>query len=225
MNAKDTTYVTDLAVECQGEMLLLNSLGAVYRPHTRTVLIADLHLGKDAEFGRAGLPTPYGISVSNFQRLSILLETYEPDRLIVLGDFMHAIPKNEDTWPTELSQWLDRYPRVTVAVVGGNHDHVSGRGKIDLRVQWLSQPYLAPPFAYAHHPIAHESLFVLSGHIHPTFVLATRHDRIRTPVFWFRSHMAVLPAFGTFTGGYNITRDVGDRIFLIGPQDIIEIPS
>lgn len=225
MNAKPITHVSDLTVECQGETLVLNSLGAVYRPETRTVLIADLHLGKDAEFGRAGMAMPYGMSVAIFQRFSQLLETYEPDRLIVLGDFMHVPPQEEDTWPREFSQWLDRYRGLTVAVVGGNHDHVSGRKKIDSRLQWLTAPYLAYPFVYAHQPIAHKSFFVLAGHIHPTFVLATRYDRIRTPVFWFRSSMAVLPAFGPFTGGYNITRDIGDRIFLIGSQEIIEIPQ
>ena len=224
MNAGRTGDHHEVVIECAGETLILHSQRALYRPATRTLLVADIHLGKESVFGRAGLAMPYGIHPSNLLRLSRLISWYRPDQLMVLGDLMHTAPDRNETWPDEFLRWLKTHSSLDIAVVAGNHDRARARGVFGSQVTWLDEPHVAAPFVYAHQPITSEGLFTLAGHLHPTFLLAGHGDRLRSPVFWFRSNSAVLPAFGTFTGGYNISRIPGDRIFFIGPEEIIEIP-
>ena len=224
MTSATTFRHGERVIQCAGETLILHTQRAIYRPATRTLLVADVHLGKESVFGRAGIAMPYEIGASNLLRLSRLLTYYAAEQLIVLGDFMHAAPHHEDTWPQEFTQWLERYPSLKIAVIAGNHDRMDCYDQVDSRVQWFKEPHIAPPFAYAHQPRAYGSHYTLAGHLHPTFLLSARSDRIRSPVFWFRSSMAILPAFGTFTGGGNIMRRASDRVFLVGPNDIIEIP-
>ncbi|GJL68670.1 MAG: DEAD/DEAH box helicase [Nitrospirales bacterium] len=224
MKSTRTGHHQELGINCAGETLILHSQRAIYRPSTRTLLVADIHLGKEAVFGRAGLAMPYGIHPSNLLRLSQLISWCRPDQLIVLGDLMHTAPGPDETWPNEFLRWLKTYSSMDIAVIAGNHDRMRGRKIFGSQVRWLHEPHVAAPFAYAHEPMSYKGLFTLAGHLHPTYVLASRGDRLRSPVFWFRPDSAVLPAFGAFTGGYNISRIPGDRIFFIGTEEIIEIP-
>lgn len=206
-----------------GETLILNCLRAVFRPQTSTLLISDIHLGKEEVFSRTGLALPGGVSQTSLQRLNKLIELYYPKTILVLGDLMHGTPQQEDTWPRELNNWLDRHPHLNVIAVAGNHDRAYQR--LDSRICWLEEVYCDPPFIYSHEPFAKAPGYVISGHLHPTYVLATKLDKIRCPVFWFRKNYAVLPAFGSFTGGHNIIPDETDRIYLVGENEIIDLPG
>jgi metallophosphoesterase superfamily enzyme len=64
----------------------------------------------------------------------------------------------------------------------------------------------------------------LVGLPHPVVRLYGRgRDRLTTPVFWFRQDYAVLPAFGSFTGGYRITPQRDDRVYAVVPEAVIEV--
>lgn len=63
---------------------------AVWWPAARTLLVADLHLGKAASFRAQGLPVPAGTTRENLHRLEALLARHPAERLVFLGDFLHA---------------------------------------------------------------------------------------------------------------------------------------
>ncbi len=44
------------------------------------------------------------------------------------------------------------------------------------------------------------------------------------PCFWFTHESAVLPAFGSFTGGGRIHPGAGDRVFVVGDDGVLEVP-
>jgi metallophosphoesterase superfamily enzyme len=48
---------------------------------------------------------------------------------------------------------------------------------------------------------------------------------MRAPCFWFGSTGAVLPAFGAFTGGQRVLPVKGDRVYAIGPGQVVELSS
>jgi hypothetical protein len=43
------------------------------------------------------------------------------------------------------------------------------------------------------------------------------------PVFWFTRRFAVLPSFGSFTGGHPIRLGAGDRVFAAGPDSVLDL--
>ena len=55
---------------------------------------------------------------------------------------------------------------------------------------------------------------MLAGHIHPTFLLATRFEALRLPCFVVGTGRVILPSFGAFTGGFPITPEAGDSIYV-----------
>ncbi len=208
-------------IECLGEILFLHCQRAMFRPCTKTLLVSDIHLGKEEVFNRAGLALPNGVSHKNLQRLDGLIDYYRPTEIIVLGDLMHAAPISKDIWPKKLSDWLEKHSKIKIRVVVGNHDRAFDH--LNSRIEWVTMPLSVPPFIYTHEPIKNTSTYVISGHLHPTYVLATHTDRIRCPVFWFTKSGAILPAFGSFTGGYNIKPSKNDSLYIVGDGDVVEL--
>src|SRR5690606_19738057 len=105
-----------------------------------------------------------------------------------------------------LHAWRARHAAVTCVLIRGNHDSHAGDPPASLDFQISDEPHLVGPFAMRHHPAAHETHYVLAGHIHPACRLRGRGgDSLRLPCFDFGPRIAVLPAFGEFTG--NATLD------------------
>ena len=216
--------VGTLGVRCRGEELILCSERALYWPREATLVVADVHLGKESAFGRAGLAIPDGATESDLERLSALCRLFDARRLLVLGDLVHAAPAPDADWPGRVSRWLDRLGSVEVAVAAGNHDRPAARRRLDERIVWHLEDVEEPPFRFAHEPEACDGLYTLSGHLHPVYRLDSGADRLRCPVFWFRDGYAVLPAFGEFTGGARIDPRPGERVFLAGQGGVLELP-
>src|SRR3954452_24919812 len=79
-----------LSVSLAGESVELHADRALFHPRTTTLYVADVHLGKTAAFRAAGVPLPAGTTASNLERLGRLVARTGAERLIVLGDFLHA---------------------------------------------------------------------------------------------------------------------------------------
>lgn len=208
-----------------GEPLLLTGERALVWPAERTVLVADVHLGKEAVFRRHGLAIPDGPTERSLSRLSRLVREHGCERIVVLGDFMHAAPHAGDTWPDTVSRWLDAHSQVAVEIVAGNHDRKTGRTRLDSRLRWHLGSLAAGPFELRHEPRAAVGPeFAISGHLHPVFRARIGAERLRTPVFWQRPHSAILPAFGQFTGGHPIEPEPGERVWLVHEGAVVELP-
>ncbi len=213
-----------LPFELQGESLLLHADRALSWPRRKTVLVADVHLGKEHVFARQGVPIPAGPSENSLERLATLIKATASERLIVLGDLMHATPHSDESWMASLTDFLNQHSSLEMIVCAGNHDKPAGQQRIDHRIRWHTERLHQPPFVLQHHPGEDKSGYALAGHIHPMYRLSSRRSHsMRLPAFWFGRRCGVLPAFGSFTGGHVITRQQGDRVCLCGPQAVIEI--
>ncbi|MEL6367448.1 MAG: ligase-associated DNA damage response endonuclease PdeM [Pseudomonadota bacterium] len=213
-------------VTCCGETLIATPERALYWPAQNALLVADWHLGKAEVFGSRGLAIPAGSDESDFGRLAALVETWAASKVMVLGDLMHAPPRQRDVWPQALADWLRQFPQVEVSVIAGNHDRVTIDAlpeSLSTRLMWHAEPVKRGPFVLDHEPEERADGYVLAGHLHPVFRLQVGRDRARAPVFWFRERYAVLPAFGSFTGGMNIKLTRGERIYMTGPDSVIEV--
>lgn len=213
-------------IECRGEPLWLLAERAVLWPTRATLLVADWHIGKASVFGRHGLAIPEGDLHRDLARLDALIAACGARRLIVLGDLMHAPPAADDHWPAVLGDWLARHAALEFVVVAGNHDRVTLAAiapALASRVTWFDDACVEPPFVLLHEPAVDPRGFVLSGHLHPMRRLRLGNDSLRAPAFWFREEHAVLPAFGSFLGGVNIRPSVADRVYVAGPDAVIDV--
>lgn len=207
-----------------GSELLLHPERALYLPNTNTLIVADVHLGKEHVFSRTGHPIPAGPSHADIDRLSTLISLSNAARLLILGDLIHAKPSASESWLSYLSDFLTAHKQLSVEVVAGNHDKLAGQALIDTRIVWHTEPIHENAFVFQHEPGQDSRGHVLCGHIHPTYRLSVkRGDTVRAPVFWFGKHCSVLPSFGQFTGGLNVEPEKTDKLFMVGPDCVVPI--
>lgn len=113
-----------------------------------------------------------------------------------------------------------------VAGAGKQRTRAGVREDLDARLTWSDDALVEPPFVLAHGPRPDPRGDTLAGHLHPVVRLGGRRgDRLRCSAFWFRADHAVLPAFGAFTGGYPIEASPGERVVVVGADDLVELPA
>lgn len=196
----------------------------LYWPALATLIVADLHWGKDASFRASGIPVPSGTMAADLARLASALDRTGARRLLVLGDLIHARAAQESRATFGLIRdWRRHRAGLECILVRGNHDLSSGDPPADLGFRVLDQLHEGP-FVFRHHPGVTDLGYTLAGHLHPGIKLTGRGDRLRLPCFHFSPGCGILPAFGSFTGWTTPEQGPGDRIFVIGDGEVHEIP-
>lgn len=198
---------------------------AAFVAESRTLLVADLHLGKAATFRRAGIPVPEGSAQSDLARLGRLLESTAARRLLVLGDLLHAAAGCTPAVIGDFRGLRDRFAAVETVLVLGNHDraargHASALG-LDACLTALDEP----PFRFVHDAAdAAPGPLVVAGHVHPRVVVGGRGgDRVAERCFHLDRGVLTLPAFGSFTGGERIAPTPSSRVWAAGDDAVIEV--
>lgn len=210
-------------VEIAGEQLIALPERALLWERTATLLLADLHLGKDEVFRRAGIAVPAGPVSSDLTTLTGLVQQHGVRRVVLLGDFVHAAPSAGSGFITEFLRWREAHALLDFIVVAGNHDRRAAEGVLGEAVRWQQQ-WRDGPFVGRHHPGESPDGYVLCGHVHPVLTVRARRERMRLPVFWFTPSHGVLPSFGSFTGGAEIDPGPGDQVFAAAAGRVWRVP-
>ena len=195
-----------------------------------TLLVADLHLGKAAVFRSRGLPVPRGTTTATLARLSQALHRTSAQRLVVLGDLLHA--KESHAAPTllALKNWRSQHPLLECWAVEGNHDRHAGA--LPPEFEFRTAPSFGMEPWLGVHDAQHgvdASLaaprLVVAGHVHPVVRLKSSVDAFRLPCFSLYQRVLTLPAFGEFTGGHAVSRRAHDphRVFAVA-DSVVEVP-
>ena len=207
-----------------GARLQLLADRAVYLPDHATLLVADAHIGKAHSFRRLGVPVPAGTTVEALQRLSALVQATGAERIVFLGDLLHAARGRGTATLAAFADWRASHAGLELLLVRGNHDRHAGDPPADWQVQCVDEPHHLPGLpglALAHHPQSVPGAYVLAGHVHPAVVLGGRaHQRLRLPCFHFGPQVGLLPAFGGFTGLHVLRPVPGDRVFVIAGDEV-----
>jgi DNA ligase-associated metallophosphoesterase len=201
-------------IEVAGEALLLLAQKALFWPRERTLVVADIHFGKAASFRALGVPVPGGTTSQNLDALDELVALYDVETIVFLGDFLHARAAHAAATQAALATWRRRHARLRLLLVRGNHDRRAGDPAAALGIALVDEPHTVGPFALCHHPDLASAGYALAGHVHPTFLLASRFDALRLPCFVVGPERMILPSFGAFTGGHLITPERGDVIYV-----------
>lgn len=212
-------------IECAGESVGLLPESALWWPTQRVLFVADLHLGKAATYRALGQPVPAGTTQHNLSRLSALLQHYAPTQLVFLGDFLHAAHARTPSLLAAVGLWRAQHAALNCVLVRGNHDSRAGDPPSALDIHVVDEPWVIGPFAACHHPQRQPGQYVLAGHLHPVATLrGPGHDRLRMPCFSVEAHCAVLPAFGEFTGGWQVERQAGRTLYAVGGHTVWRVP-
>lgn len=205
------------------ERVILRPERAVWWPARALLLIADLHLGKPQAFAAAGVPVPHITAAHDLDRLARLIDDVRAQRLIILGDIVHARAGLTTEVESLLCDWIAQRRALDLRAVLGNHDKHSAARLRDMGLPVEQAPIVEPPFVLRHEPTADDRGYVLAGHLHPAALLGAGPGALRAPCFWFGPSCGVLPAFGSFTGSKKINPAPGDRVFAVGPDRVLEV--
>lgn len=213
-----------LSVELAGQRLLLLPERAIYWPDRRTLLVADLHLGKAATFRAAGIPAPEGVTGATLSRLSSLLLKTQAEQVVVLGDLVHAASGLTDEVCAAVSQWRDSHSQVRLTLVTGNHDRRAGCLPDTWNLTFAGASMEMAPFTLLHHPEPAASSYALAGHLHPGIHLrGAGGHRLKLPCFWFGSTVGVLPAFGDFTGLHLVRPKGKEQAYAVAGDAVLPV--
>jgi DNA ligase-associated metallophosphoesterase len=203
-----------VAIEVGGEQLILLPQKAVFWPRERMLVIADIHFGKAAAFRSWGIPVPRGTTSENLHALDDLIMMTAAEHVLFLGDFLHARAAHAAGTQAAMLAWRQRRCELVLTLVRGNHDKHAGDPAEQLGIDLVDEPYTVGPLSFCHHPDIAAPGYVLAGHVHPVYVLATRFDALRLPCFVAGPQRMILPSFGSFTGGHALRPEADERIWV-----------
>jgi DNA ligase-associated metallophosphoesterase len=218
--------VDALALAVGGEAVELLADRALYWPRQRTLFVADVHLGKAAAFRAGGVPLPRGATANDLARLGVLVAKSGAQRLVVLGDFLHAAAGRVPALDAAFTAWRAAHATLAVTLVRGNHDANAGDPPAAWRVDVVADPSPLAPFVLCHEPAEPPTGYALCGHVHPGVRVTGRaHESARLPCFVLGRRRALLPAFGRLTG-LALVRPAADEIVVaIAGNRLFRLPA
>lgn len=219
----ETRHASSLRIDLNGHSLDLCPERALFDPTSGALLVADAHFGKAATFRAHGIPVPGGTTSDNLLRLDRAIARHAPQRLVFLGDLLHAKPAQASAIADALAAWRARHTHIDMVLIRGNHDKHAGSPAPRIGLREADEPWALGPWLLCHHPTPIDDAYVLAGHEHPTLLLTSPTDRARLPCFVFGQRLGILPAFGDFTGGHPVRRAEDRRLFVVADDRVLPV--
>jgi hypothetical protein len=197
-----------------GARFLPDPSGALYWPDEETLIVADLHLEKGSSFARRGILLPPYDSRATLALLEETCARYAPKRVIALGDSFHD---------NEAPERLPAPERETLARLCESHDFIWIRGNHDPACcetlgGHQSDAVRLGPITFRHEPSERREGAEIVGHLHPCASLVLRGRHFRRRCFVSDGARAVLPAFGAYTGGLDLSDAAFRKVFARAPD-------
>ncbi|HEY1769142.1 MAG TPA: metallophosphoesterase [Chthoniobacterales bacterium] len=194
--------------------VLLDGRLALFHETERWLAVADLHFGYELSQRAAGRLVPLWGMASIEERLTILLQDYQPQRLIIAGDLVHD--KASAAAAAELLARLRT--RCEVIALAGNHDRQVAR-PIEFLPLWETPDFI---FQHEHCQIDADERIQVIGHHHPAASLTDGAGlRLKLPAFVQQKRCWILPAFSPWAGGVVWANDDEDRVWLCTPRRVL----
>ena len=203
-------------------LLEMLSSRALFLPQTKELLICDIHLGKAEYFQQNGIPLTNNSDENNFARIISIVEKYDPENLIILGDLFHSKYSLDRSLQKKVED-LPRILKTNIQLVIGNHDMGCNIKNIEIFDNKKIKNII-----FSHEPInlADNRELNICGHYHPKLYLKNNGDKLSFRCFAMdtKKNILFLPAFGDLTGGYPCKKSF-KKWAIISEKEIIELNS
>ena len=180
----------------------------LHMPEQRTVVVADLHIGYESALEAEGIHIPRIQTEAVKESLARIIDKYEPDRLVVLGDLKHEFSRNLGQEMRDVRAVLDSViTQVEVVLVKGNHDNYLENIVSRIEVPVLPQ-YRAAGITFVHGHLPCSDRPLVMGHEHPSIKIFDRVGAyIKMPCYLHLKDegVLVLPAFSPLASGTDLT--------------------
>jgi uncharacterized protein len=217
--------MTAAPIHLGGERLMLDPAGALFWPAARLLAVADLHLEKGSAFAAKGMLLPPWDSHATLDRLVLLLRRFTPRIVLALGDSFHDRAGAARLPAAEAARLAAIAADCRLVWIAGNHDPEPPPGLGESAASLAAGPLL-----FRHEP-GGGAAGEICGHLHPKAAIASRGGTVRRPCFVADAKRVLLPAFGAYTGGLDVTDPAiaglfprGGRVFLTGQDRLFSFP-
>lgn len=201
---------------------------AIFWKDRKSLIVADIHLGKTGHFRKSGIGVPSTIYKEDLHRLFNMLVYFRAEQLIVVGDMFHSRHNKE----FELfKKWRKDCSGLSIELIKGNHDVVGEEWYRDANIATYETKTYDRQFSFVHditevNKLQDPGEFTFSGHMHPAVMLrGGGRQSLSFPCYYFRKQFGVLPAFSHFSGHMSIKPSADDYIFAIVNKSLIKIAS
>lgn len=209
----------NITYNINGENFVFDCRRAIYWPHHKILLTADLHWGKTQFLRDHGMAISDRVFDEDLRRLSHILEDYETRTMLVLGDLIHHEKALSKGVIEKVAEFRHLFP-CELLLVKGNHDRYTRFPESWGVVE--EKDFFYKDFYFSHDYNEKVESFQFSGHIHPMMKLRTGSDLIRLPSFILDQHFCLLPAFSHLTGGQDMKLKKGQSALVL-MDDGIEV--
>lgn len=192
---------SDLCFELNGARVVALHEGGLWIEAHRALVVSDLHLEKGTSFARSGQLLPPYDSRATLQRLSKLCARLSPSVVVSLGDSFHdggAMDRMHEDDRGHLQALCGAHAFVWIA---GNHDPQTPACLEGLRTDTISFGALT----LRHEPRDGEAPGEVAGHLHPCARVLGGVRSVRARCFATDGARLVMPAFGAYTGGLDLS--------------------
>ena len=208
-------------IKWAGQDLSLLPDRALHWPARSTLIFSDVHLGKAHDFQAAGIPIPATVHDEDLERMRALLWRYRPERVFILGDFVHSHRTELDDLIAAFKNVIGQFKTRWILALG-NHD-VRAEEKL---AAWGFTEIVADVredgITFTHDPDPKDA-YAIGGHVHPVVRFGKGADRMRLPCFVVNEKRILLPSFGSFTGGFEIKPKPKDQVFVAAHGAVISL--
>lgn len=216
------------SIEVYPGLYILSGHPFLYHDKTRTLLLADIHLGYEEAVAEEGVYLPRA-QLEYFKReIGSVVDEVSIERVVVIGDLKHRfdrLSRQEKTEITEAVEYLRSRGVQEIVLVRGNHDNYVSYLAERLGVRVVDYLLLDDILLIHGHtdPLQDQRIDISSvrvivyGHEHPSIVLRDRLGKIgKLPVFLEiplsiggagRVRGIVLPATGFYQLGSPVSLD------------------
>ncbi|WP_433830986.1 ligase-associated DNA damage response endonuclease PdeM [Flavobacterium anhuiense] len=208
-----------MKIQIQNETFTLHPSGAVFWESKKIIIISDVHLGKVTHFRKHGIAIPQNAVSENFRRITDVLDYFEPEKIIFLGDLFHSAKNSE--WDL-FEEWISNHNQETY-LVEGNHDIIDQKHYYQIGILVVDVLQI-DHFFFTHHPTEKDDLFNFAGHIHPGIILrGLGMQSLKLRCFFQKPNQMILPAFGEFTGKFILKPEEEHLVYAIAGDEVVLI--
>ena len=199
--------------------VMAHASGGLWLKDSRTLVLADLHLGYGWAQRRRGELGPLADEQTRLKLIQVLDEL-APLKLLLAGDIVHAAQPCAEESAFILRTLREIVGRTRLVGVKGNHDRQFAQDFAEIGIA-LTDDWREGPLRVAHGDRLPRALpegeLLAVGHLHPAIGLEDAAGvKQKVPAFLVAGRVVVLPAFSPFASGLDVWRSMPEEIAALG---------